>query len=249
MLPFDSPQPLPTLEIKGLSIPRYGSLTVNEVITLTDAVSNINGDEFDMLTQLMLDWHLRTILASILIISRVDSTWTLLKTQSLEQEELNAIVELLFEERDARHKDAKPSKRKPKPMDWAQLYWKLNLIYPNDDRFNRHNFGNQPVALIEQALEAAQEEEIERIAAESKAIANVGVFFAASKGAKNPQSRWFSDCEHTLFVRRAVEEYPPEMAASFMRLYERGRVPEWVLIAIDNDLDMIRVSAESLTES
>lgn len=247
MLPFNSPiAPLP-LSIEGLTIPRYGSLTVNECLSLQQLSGLLQDSEgFDSeLGSALLSWHLQCVLATLLINSRVDKDWTLEKSQALKLESLAAIVQLFLEERDRpSRKPSKPSKQKDEPIDWADVYCRLRLLYPTESRLNQENFGDCPIELIERYLETAREVEIERLSNEAQAVANLGVWTAAANGAKNPQARWFNAFENVLFVKESVEKFPPEMAASFMQLHKKGKIPFWVEEFVE--LDVVKASAGTI---
>lgn len=100
--------------------------------------------------------------------------------------------------------------------------------------------------MIEKALECGEKAELERISLEARVTANLATLMAAANGVKHPSPRHFNDIEALLFAQQAREEIPQEVARSFVRLLKKGRVPEWVLDCVDEEL--IRASAGSSSE-
>lgn len=249
MLPFDSPINSLPLEIECVgTIARYGSLTVNEALMVdrisTDLFSHAEGFNSELGLSL-LNWHVKTVLATILIQSRSKPQWTLKQSQELLGESLDAVVELFLSERDRPIKQQ--GKKSDKPVDWADLYCRLKLLYPTEERLNQQNFGNCPIGLIEQYLETAREVEIERLSNEAQAVANLGVWTAAANGAKQtPQTRWFNVFEAVQFARESARSFPPEFAQSFLNLHKKGKVPFWVEEFVD--LEIIKASAGTIAD-
>lgn len=89
--------------------------------------------------------------------------------------------------------------------------------------------------------------ELEKSSLDSAAIANVGILIAKVNGEKRATSHWFNLPEVVLFRKEAVEKIPPKYAASFMRLHNARKVPEWVLDHID--VEMMKASAGTLEDA
>lgn len=245
MLPFDSfsqPQPV---TIGDLTIPVFGCLTINEAMFLQGIQDDLLRDI--QKSGILGDRLLQQTLATMLLVSRVAPTWTLADTQSLlSDEEVLALCLLFIKEKETTGGDrAKPSEDKDSdPIDWADLYWRLQQIYPHDERFNAANFGNCPISLVEQALKTIRRTEIERLSAESRAVANLATLFAAAHGAKNPQPRHYNDFEMLQFTEEARREIPPQAAEAFMTLHHKGRIPEWLYDFVD--VEKMKASASTI---
>lgn len=249
LLPFNcilNPKPV---EIGGISIPRYNSLTVNEAI----ALSSLEAGTMETLRKSGVAGQLALaqMLASLFLICRVSPKWSMKECSTLfSVDEILEITALLMAEKEAGQKaedrieNDQANADENEEIDWANIYWKLQRLHPHDQRFNAENFGKCPIVLIEQALRIAREQEIERLSSEARAIANLGVAFAAAKGMKNPNTRWFNDFEAIAFAEQAKKIINPRVAKTFIELNNRGRIPDWVLDSVD--LDTMRASAASL---
>lgn len=258
LLPFETFSPLQPLQIGDISIERYGCLTPSESIALEQIVQPMAID-LSELSALLSDEttrELQVLLASILLICRHSPRWTLAEVKSeFEPEEITQAAGFLLDEQ--RTWASRPQKSEVngnggdtpdrsaalEPMDWGRVFWKLQRTYPSDDRFRADRFGTTPIAVIERALELANEFELERLEAESRAIANVGVTLAAANGAKHPSTRWYNDWESIAFVRGAKATIPTQAAKSYLALQKIGRVPEWVADQLEDAIEMIKAAA------
>lgn len=90
--------------------------------------------------------------------------------------------------------------------------------------------------MIFQALEAYETERVYRLSLEHRAIANLGVSFASSKGVKNAKTLWYNDFEYILLKQRALKRFSPEVADAFAHLRLLGKIPDWVKEQVDLDL-------------
>lgn len=249
-LPFDSPfSDSQFLQVGDLRIPRFGCLTVNEVLFLDDLrtqqlqVFEAGGLEGDLLLQ--------QILATMVLAGRVSTSWRLAEVQALLNPiEILLLASFLIEEHtceDSKNQAKALAKGEELPaIDWAELFWKVQRLHPHEPRFNADNFGNCPTKWIEQVLRIAEEQEIERLAAEARAIANLGVAYSQVHGVQNPKTRHFNDFEALLFRKTALKAIEPTTALSFMALHRKGKIPDWIYEV--TDLELVRASAATLEE-
>jgi hypothetical protein len=67
-------------------------------------------------------------------------------------------------------------------IDWAALFWRLRLASPNEQRFIHENFGNCLLMVVEQALEALNEHELQAANRAALPIALLGLNLLATHG-------------------------------------------------------------------
>lgn len=254
LLPFETPTPPTPLELGGLSVPRYGSLTVWESMVLerfiaTDYQAAIALATGELSTAIAAS-YLQTVLAAVLLISRHSPTWTLERVGAeLSPEQISMAAEFLLNER-RRWQDPKPEQspkegqpsEEPAELDWARLFRRLQLGYPGDRWFSSENFGNCPLILIEQALEQLQERELQAASTAATPIALLGVYLLSAQGVKRPKPEWINPFQRLLDKRQAKQVIPPEAAQTFLALTAENKVPGWVLSFVD--IDAIRLTAE-----
>lgn len=247
MLPFQSPQPIESFQISDISIPRYGCLTVNEAIALDTL---LRSDGVEELLRLSIETNsanrtVRAALTTILLLYRHSPTWTLEEVLLLSDAELEAASDFLLNER-CRWKEPEPPQDdeapRAKPIDWADLYWRIQQLYPHDRRFSADEFGRCPLLLIEEALEAANQRELEQASIAATPIALLGVHLLAAQGATDPRVEWINPFQGILAEQGAKEAIDPAVARSFLQLSSEGAVPGWVLEIAD--VEQLRLAAK-----
>lgn len=103
------------------------------------------------------------------------------------------------------------------------------------------NFGSQPIALVEQALEVAAQRHLELANRAAAPIANGWVAQMQMKGVKNPRSSWINPYEDQLAQIQAKAEIPQAVARTFLKQNKLGNVPSWALRLVD--LEKIKLAA------
>ena len=251
MLPFESPRSLEPLQVGALALPRYGSLTVNEALALEDlsesgdlkaiATLSVFVEGADTLTQ--------AILATLLLVSRDHSGWTLESTLNLPSEQIRSICEFLLNERDRWGEvKAEVDKReyqsfKRSAFDWGALFWRMQRLYPHEARFSARNFGNCSIAQIEQALEAANQLKLEQASSDSQALALLGVSLLSVQGCKDVKPEWFNPFGLELKQQAAKAEIDPAAAKTFLELTRSGDVPGWAIEVLGEQFSRLRAIA------
>lgn len=186
----------------------------------------------------------RAALTTILLLYRHSPTWTLEEVLLLSDAELESASDFLLNER-CRWKEPEPptdDTPKSKPIDWADLYWRVQQLYPHDRRFSAEQFGRCPLLLIEEALEAANQRELEQASIAATPIALLGVHLLAAQGAKDPRVEWINPFQGILAEQGAKESIDPAVARTFLALSSEGAVPGWVLEIAD--VEMLRLAAK-----
>lgn len=103
------------------------------------------------------------------------------------------------------------------------------------------NFGSQPIALVEQALEIAAQRHLELAHKAAVPIANGWVAQMQMKGVKHPKSSWINPYEDQLAEKQAKAEIPQAVARTFLKQHKLGNVPSWALREVN--LDQIKLAA------
>jgi hypothetical protein len=247
-IPFLSPRTPPPLVLGDFSIPRYGSLTLNESWALEDFLGAGMSELGGLAATLEGDRLLQAVLVTILLVSRGDRGWTLDQSIGLADSELQAATAFfLGERRRWRDGDEKPldgDEEKPQSgeLDWGLLFRRLQLAYPNDPDFTRENFGNCPIARLEQALESLNQVELERNYREARAIAHLGIYLLSAKGAKDMRTEMFNPFEQILIQRQAKKDIDRAAARLFLELVAESKVPGWVVAIVD--VGVVRLAAD-----
>jgi len=111
----------------------------------------------------------------------------------------------------------------------------LRLNYPSDDRFNSDNFADQPLVIIEQALEAIGKREIELGNLIATPISRAMLYILSSKGVKRPERELNSINPYAQAIESEIakKKYSKEFAQTFLKLLKDGKIPHWVASAID----------------
>lgn len=240
-LPFDVERYIssgdPLVLGEAFKIPRYGSITIEEYFLIDNLRAEI---EVEAISNLAVSMALTTILLQC----RFDRDWTATQTSKLPLHWIEQAADFLLSEQNRWQKPQPIEEGADEPgkkPDWVKAFWKLKAAFPHEVAFSRGNFAKCPLWLIEQALEQANCQELERAQIVSAATARLGVMVAQHYGSKHAETRHFNEAEAILFHQKAIAEIKPEHAAAFMALHKAGRVPEWV---VDNvDVDLIRSSA------
>lgn len=247
MLPFDIVSNQSWFEITPeIRVPRYGSLTIAEAIALEKLITPELSKLLDNpLIQIEAMLHFRSVLSSVLLISRYEAATTLadvLETLSLEA--IVASSDFLLQERAdtlARSPQNKPDES-PEPLDWADLYWKLHRHYPHEPRFRADRFGNCPIVLARQAIESLEKERLQQLSAEAMPLSIYGCFSLAKQGEKNPKPEWFNPFLRQLERDSARALIPEESARLFLDLCAEQQIPAWAVAAVD--IEKIRRAAD-----
>lgn len=111
----------------------------------------------------------------------------------------------------------------------------MRLNYPSDDRFNSDNFAEQPLTIIEQALEAVAQRELELGNLIATPISRAMIYVLAGKGVKNPEKELNSINPYGKEIQAefAKKTYSQEFSRTFMELLKEGKIPHWVIGVLD----------------
>lgn len=134
----------------------------------------------------------------------------------------------------------KQAKTRPKAVDWGEIFWRLQGLYPNDERFNKDNFAKCSLLLIEQALQSAVQRQLEQAAMNAAPIAAVGTIIAAATGAKLEPS-FFNPFEAALYEKSAKQACDIEAARAFLQMAKEGLLPSWAINRVD--INLIKAAA------
>ena len=246
-LPFEVASDHPPLQLGSITIPRLGCLTVAESIALDqllpDALDLVNMASGSFTTSV--EAHLQTLLAALLLISRNSPNWTLESVRALPIEQQAAASKFFLQERqrwnDAPAAEPTPAGKKVE-VDWARIIWRLQANYPGNRRFDDDNFGNCPLLLVESALEAIADRELQHYSALALPIALIGAHWQASKGAKDPSTETFNPYGRQLRKQAAKAQISPTAARTFLQLSKDRKLPPWVVTVVN--IEQIRIAAE-----
>lgn len=233
MLPFETFGGEEPLVLGDIQIPRYGCLTVQEAIAFEQVISSgqplmeAGGGAIATL-------HFQPILVGLLLISRHSPAWTLERVQrELTANQIREGCDFLLGER-RRWRDLeelpKPQEgsQTAKSTDWAEIFWKLQLHYPNEPRFSAAAFGNCPLLAVEAALGAIEQRQLEQANLAAIPIGLLGCYLLSAQGAKDMLPEHFNPYARLLNQQQAKDEVDPEVAKTFLELLAAGQVPGWV---------------------
>lgn len=96
--------------------------------------------------------------------------------------------------------------------------------------------------LIQSALEAVQRMQIEEGDRHSKALSMFGADYFRSHGEKKADFDRYNPYGRVIKIQQAKEKLNPDVAKTFVKLIQAGKVPDWVVKQID--LDLIQDAAE-----
>lgn len=118
----------------------------------------------------------------------------------------------------------------------------MRLNYPGDSRFDELNFANQPLILIEQALEAIATRDMKLGSLIATPIARSMLYILSSKGVKHPEKEHYSidPFAKAIESKQAKKLFTKQFADTFAELLKEGKVPNWVASAID--IEMINLA-------
>lgn len=226
-----------------ITVPKYGSLTVRETIAL-DQFLNPEMLAFLDESELLATLYLRTVLAALLLVARHSPHWNLNMAAELPLDVKMDVSAFLLGERN-QWKTETPKPREDdaelKPIDWDEMFLRLQNLYPTVEQFRAERFLDCPVALIEKALTVHQQQELQRMNLNAAPIALLGVYLLSAQGAKNPQTRWINPFERMIAKSEAKDTIEPELAQFFLAQTKAGKVPGWAIEQVD--VDKIRLAA------
>lgn len=251
LYPYEFTDPLPTLELGDILISGYGCLTVAESIAFDRFISNEAIELLEMATphtEAIATTYLQTVLATILLVSRHQPTWTLARVQQqLTPDQIQQASDFLLGER-RRWKEADepppepPSEAKTTAkLDWSKLRLRLAAAYPGEASFTRDGFGNCPLIVVEQSLEALNERELQACNAAALPIALLGTYLLQAEGVEKAEPSWINPFEQVLLERAAKSEVDPIAAKLFLQLCAEAKVPPWAVAAVD--VEKLRLAA------
>ncbi len=87
----------------------------------------------------------------------------------------------------------------------------------------------------------AKQEQIQAADRFATPISLLAQTVASVAGMQNPKPEWWNPYGKVLYIQQAKEQVPVDAARTFMELYEEGKVPSWVLLAVK--VDLIRAAA------
>lgn len=249
LYPYESTSPLPSLELGEFTISGYGCLTVAESIAFDRF---INEEAIAVLeaaqphTEAIATGYLHTVLTTLLLISRHDPKWTIAKVeQQFSPDQLQSAADFVLGER-RRWKDFEPPTEpdedtKPEPLDWMKLRLRLAAEYPGEASFTREGFGDCPLILVEAALEALNDRELQAANAAAIPIALLGTYLLNAKGCDKAEPAWINPYEKILLQRSAKSEIEAESAKLFLELCAASKVPAWAVAIVD--VEKLRLAA------
>lgn len=215
-----------------MRVPKYGSLTVSEAITLSKLLTpDLQKLLADPLSTLEATFHLRVLLTAVLLISRYDPTLTLETIPALSIDSILTFSDFLLQEQ--RGEPVEEESKDGKPIDWNLLWWQLQRHYPHEPRFSASRFGNCPILFVRQAIKSLREERIERLSEDAIALSLHGTYTVQVQGGKKVQPEWFNPWKVALDKQEAKAEVPNAAAKLFLELSAQQRVPAWVIDVVD----------------
>lgn len=220
--------PTDYLEIEGIRIPKYGSVTVAEYLFLRDFFKTPRldiGGQF----QLFADFQQRQTLATLLLISRSSPTWTLDEVTNLfSVEHIYELSNWILGEWlgwKPIKPQSEPSESAPE-LDWEDVFWRLQLWYPNEPRFKSDAIGSCPLSVIEKACEVYRAERKASLHLQELGVATLTAVLAnCHKSAKARPSKpsdffYFDDGEYQI---------PSKICNGFWALAQSGKLPNWAI--------------------
>lgn len=111
----------------------------------------------------------------------------------------------------------------------------MRLNYPSDNRFNADNFADQPLIIIEQALEAIGKREIELGNLIATPISRAMLYILSSKGVKRPERELNSINPYAQAIESEIakKKYSKEFTQVFLKLLKDGKIPQWLVGKLD----------------
>lgn len=218
-------------------LPRYGSLTVGEFLTLESLLNEEFLAELDNpLGAIVFQPHITAVLASVLLISRDRPTWTYDEIQLLQPETRQECADFLLGER-RRWEDLKSpqgevtaqDKGKGGGIDWDVVYVRLSTAMPNDPRWTPERFAGVPIVDIERAIAILNQQDLMRRYNDAVALSLNTCYLLMVNGNKNIKPDDCNPWSAEIKRQRAKEEIPQWGAREFVRLLKAEQVPPWVM--------------------
>ena len=119
--------------------------------------------------------------------------------------------------------------------------------YPGCIQFNSDNFGRCPLPIIRQALHHAsilKLEEAERINLGFSIYAIDWLASISKKGDRLPDFSRYNPSSKILQQIEARKQFSVDTANIFMKLVKENRIPDWVVKALDDRIDVIHKAAD-----
>lgn len=107
--------------------------------------------------------------------------------------------------------------------------------------FDERNFKNCPLRVVEGALRALHESEIDRANLAAIPVSLLGVVLCKIQGERKAKPEWFNPFGELILEREAKERIDGEAARTFMELAREGKIPSWAVSFLD--VSMIRLAA------
>lgn len=238
MFPFSTLINDPPLELEGVTtVPRFGSLTLNEWFSLKSLLPEALALQASSpIAGLLIDRHMCLLLTTVLLVSRDDPGWSLELVNELPIEQLRAAAGFFLNEKDRwgeQIRDEEEDDRPTKETDWSAVFWRLHGAFPS--YFTADRFANFPLTVIESAVEALNERELQQLNLQAIPIAQHGVAMLTAQGCKDPQPSLINPFGRIIERRDARSEIPIEVAQTFLDLCKAKRVPAWVIEAVEID--------------
>jgi hypothetical protein len=233
LLPFESPD---LISVGRFRLPKLGCLTVQEAIALDDLLTSqgdlIEGSALEQAIAFRLS--LQPAIACLLLISRDSAEWTLERVSAdLSAEEVEELCDFLLGERrrwaDPQKLQQPASSDPVQPTDWGEIFWVLQLAYPNEPRFSADEFGRCPLVWVEGAIAAFEQQELRRSHRAAVPVSLLGCYTLAAQGVKSLEPGHFNPFERMLNQYAAVEEIDPAIARTLVSELDAGRVPDWAI--------------------
>lgn len=111
------------------------------------------------------------------------------------------------------------------------------------ERFTAQTFAQQPLYVVEGALLALAEIELEAAARAGDAIAQVGAAYFASMGAKDVTPLDFNGWRRVAYVRECRRRIPQAAARECLEMLRAGDLPHWAVAVITPELQALRAAA------
>jgi hypothetical protein len=99
----------------------------------------------------------------------------------------------------------------------------LQLLYPNEKRFAAESFGNCPTLLIEQAMQAAEQAELERLHKQAVPLGALGQIVAVGNGWKDAPTSYCNPYEGILQKQEARAGCAPPGSAIVLAITPREK--------------------------
>lgn len=109
----------------------------------------------------------------------------------------------------------------------------MRLAYPNEDRFSQECFGDCPIVVVLQALEALERRDLEQANLQAVPVSLVGQYIGLIKGNREIQPEAFNPYGAYLYKQAAKETIAPVAARVFLELSSQQLIPAWAIAQVD----------------